>query len=209
MLRGCTGRAGLAGMLVAVGLACSPSNRGSRDTFVTGSSQSVTIVRTSDARIEVPLAAGLAWEPPVLDQGALLKVRAKEGPTYVVVAAIDGAPTPLALGTCAEAHRAKIATSLVASGVRSTPPLLDDEIRKGARVPRLHYAVPLEAKGDAPPAATFSWWTYVLDRDRCVGIGVTTLVRAKQGEADAPDPEDLTRLDRVFSLVAEGTAIAK
>lgn len=208
-MRGASGSARLAILCtLAAALGCAPSP-GSKDTFVAGTKQGPTVVKTSDARISVPLAAGLAWEEPKLDQGALLKVRADEGPTYVVVAAIDGAPTPLSIHTCAAAHRTKLAASLVASGVRSTPPIVDDELRKGVRVPRMHYAVPLEAKGDAPPAATFSWWTYFLDRDRCVGVGVTTLVRARQGQADAPDPEDLNRLDRVFSLIAEATEIAR
>jgi hypothetical protein len=52
-----------------------------------------------------------------------------------------------------------------------------------------------------------SSWTYALDGATCYGAGVTTIVRARQDDPGAPDPEDLQRLEAVYALVADGLAI--
>ena len=173
------------------------------DKFVAGGAE-VTWAETPDHHVRFPLVTGLTWEtsPPTKD--VLLKVRAQEGPTFVVVASIDDAPKPVALETCAERHRLRVSAAAVAGGVMMTPPEVSMEQRHGAKVPRLHYAVPLEAHAGARVASTMTAWTYVIDGNgRCVGIGVTTVVRASEKDSAAPDSEDLQRLERVFSAVAD------
>jgi hypothetical protein len=97
-----------------------------------------------------------------------------------------------------------LSAAAVAGGVVMTPPEVSTEQRHGAKVPRLHYAVPLEAAAGARAASAMTAWTYVIDGDkRCVGIGVTTVVRASEKDPAAPDAEDLQRLERVFSAVAD------
>lgn len=180
---------------------------GNRDTFVKGES-SPTWATTLDGRIRVPLAAGLKWDKPTPTKDSLIKARGEPGPTFVVVAEIPDAPKPLSLATCADAHRARVHSALVTAGVLATAPMVTDETRHGQKVPRMHYALPLQAQGDNRPASTLSSWTYVLDRDTCVGIGVTTVVHAKPDDPKQPDPEDMQRLDRVFDTVADGVVVA-
>jgi len=191
-------RRGLALLLLLGG--CSPP----KDTFVGGVGEIARWEETSDGHVRIPLVAGLAWDPPQPAAGALLRVAAREGPTVVLVTVVPDAPTPRALGTCAAAHASRIAVAASKGGVAMTSPVVDDDIRKGKHVPRVHYAVPLDVKDGARPASLMSSWTYVLVGDRCLALGVSAVVRAKIDDAGAPDPEDLHRLERVFSAIAEG-----
>jgi hypothetical protein len=188
-------------------LACTGA-KGPADKFVEGAPE-VAFVPTSDGALKIPLAAGMKWEAPATTKDTLLKVRGEPGPTFVVATDIVYAPKPVALATCAEAHRALIEAALQKGGVLATRPVVSDEVHGGAHVPRMHYAVPLEANGASRPAATMSSWTYfVLSQGaaaRCIAVGVTTVVKSKPDDANQPDPEDLTRLDRVFNEIAERT----
>lgn len=192
-------------LFVAAGLALGcPSTQG--DTFVAangGSGEVGKWATTSDGRVRVPLAAGLAWETRP-SAASLLEAGAPQGPTFLVVAVIPSAPTPLARVTCAEAHRKQLMVAFAQKGIAMTTPEISMEPHKGETVPRLHYAVPLEASGNAKPASTLSSWGYVIDGDRCVGVGVTTIVHAKDGSDATPDPEDMQRLERVFGLAIDG-----
>jgi len=190
-------------------LACT-GGKGKGDTFVAGGSEISGWAVTTDARVKVPLAAGISWGTPATSgETTMLKVRGEPGPTFIVVARVDDAPKPLGLQTCAKAHGDRIASAMSAANVFTSPPMLSDEIRKGEKVPRLHYVVPLQAAPGERGAATLSWWTYFIDGDRCVAVGVTSLVREKQGDPNTPDAEDMLRMERVFALVADGTTIAK
>ncbi len=188
----------------------SPQNH---DTFVPGTGAVASWATTNDGSLRVPLAGGITWGAPTYPKDSLVKVRGEPGPTFVVVAVIADAPAPLALMTCAEAHRLRITKAVIAAGVLTTPPTLSDEVRKGERVPRVHYAVPLQANAGARAASTLSSWTYFLvgslSARRCVGVGVTTIVRAKADDPQSPDPEDLQRFDHVFATAADGTVIAQ
>lgn len=200
-------------MLAACLVACSGA-KGKGDTFVAGGGEISGWAVTADGRVRVPLAAGIAWGTPTTSKGApgestLLKVRGEAGPTFIVVARVDDAPTPRSLATCAKAHGDKIAAAMSAANVATSPPTLSDELRKGEKVPRLHYVVPLQAAPGARGAATMSWWTYFLDGDRCVAIGVASIVHEKEGDPSSPDPEDMHRLERVFSLVSDATTTTK
>lgn len=190
-------------------LACT-SSKGKGDTFVGGgTSEIASYAVTADGRVKVPLAAGLAWGAPTFGKDTtLLRVRSEAGPTFIVAALVDDAPKPLALGTCAKSHGDRIARAMSAANVFVSPPMLSDETRKGEKVPRLHYVVPLQAAPGVPGAATISWWTYFLDGARCIAIGVTSVVHEKSDDPTTPDPEDMHRLERVFSLVLDGTTIA-
>jgi hypothetical protein len=86
--------------------------------------------------------------------------------------------------------------------------MISDETRHGEKVPRLHYVVPLQAASGTKGAATISWWTYFVDSDRCVAVGVTSLVKEKDGDPNSPDPEDMHRMERVFSLVLDATSVS-
>jgi hypothetical protein len=156
--------------------------------------------------VKVPLAAGISWGTPVTGaESTMLKVRGEPGPIFIVIARIDDAPKPLALPTCAKAHGDRIASAMSAANVFTSPPTVSDENRKGEKVPRLHYVVPLQASPGTRGAATMSWWTYFLDGERCVSVGVTSVVREKEGDPNSPDPEDMLRLERVFAQVSEST----
>lgn len=180
------------------------------DTFVDGGSEIASYAVSADGRVKVPLAAGIAWGTPIVGKDAtLIRVRADAGPTFVIAAVVDDAPKPLNLMTCAKAHGDRIAKAVSDAKVFASPPMLSEEKRKGEVVPRLHYVVPLQAAPGVRGAATMSWWTYFLDASRCVAIGVTAVVHEKQDDPTAPDPEDMHRLERVFSLVMDGTAIAQ
>lgn len=196
--------------LLAIALlpACTGS-KGKGDTFVAGGSEIAGWAVTADGRVKVPLAAGIVWGTPATGaESTMLKVRGEQGPIFVVVARVDEAPKPIALPTCAKAHGDKIAAAMSSANVFTSPPMLSDDVRKGEKVPRLHYVVPLQAAEGVPGAATMSWWTYFIDGDRCVAVGVTSVVHEKKGDPNNPDPEDLNRMERVFSLVSDSTAIA-
>lgn len=192
--------------LLCVALVGCPSPKGPADTFVAGSNEP-TFVTTSDGSLKIALAAGVKWEAPATSKDTLLKVRGEPGPTFVLAIDIAYAPKPIALASCAEAHRSLVEAAMAKGGVVSSRPMVSDEVHGGAHVPRMHYAVPLEANGASRPAATMSSWTYfVVAREgapRCIGVGVTTVVKSKPDDLDHPDPEDLTRLDRVFGEIAE------
>lgn len=158
---------------------------------------------TPDGRLKVPLVRGLSWQA-VPGAEALVAWRAPEGPTFAEIAAIDGVEPPFDRLRCATAHKQRISVALAAKGIESTPPEISMEERHGAESPRLHYAVPLVASGNAPPASSLSAWGYFVDGNRCFGVGVTTIVKAKGGTSDQPDPEDLQRLERVFGLAMDG-----
>jgi hypothetical protein len=193
---------------LAVALLACTGNKGNGDTFVKGGSEIAGWAVTSDGRVKVPLAAGVGWGTPVTSgESTMLKVRGEAGPTFIVVARVDEAPKPLGLQTCAKAHGDKIASAMSAAKVFTSPPMISDEPRHGEKVPRLHYVVPLQAAGGAKGAATISWWTYFLDNDRCIAVGVTSLVKEKDGDSNSPDPEDMHRLERVFSLVMDATSV--
>ncbi|MEO7092125.1 MAG: hypothetical protein ABI175_02665 [Polyangiales bacterium] len=196
------------GLAAATIFGC-PSSNGDR--FVPASGGSGAIARwatTSDGRVRVPLAAGLAWETrPSADM--LLQAGAPEGPTFVIVAIIPAAPSPVARGTCAEAHRKQLMIAFAQKGIAMTSPEITMEPHKGEQMPRLHYAVPLEAAADATPASTLSSWGYLVDGERCLGIGVTTIVHAKAGTDDTPDPEDMQRLEHVFGLAIDGAELTR
>ncbi len=187
--------------------ACS-GGKGKGDTFVAGGSEIAGWAVTADGRVKVPLAAGISWGTPATSaESTMLKVRGETGPTFIIVARVDEAPKPLSLMTCAKAHGDKIASAMSAAKVFTSPPMLSDEVRKGEKVPRLHYVVPLQASPGVRGAATISWWTYFVDGDRCVAVGVTSLVHEKDGDPNSPDPEDMHRMERVFSLVSDATTI--
>jgi hypothetical protein len=191
-------------------VACAGKQNGD-DVFVAGGSAIAAWAASADGRVRVPLAQGLGWQAPTVGSGAdstLFKVRGDVGPTFVVAARIDDAPRPLALHTCAAAHAERIAKAVSSANVFTSPPTISDERRRGERVPRVHYVAPLDAASGARAAAAITWWTYFLDRDRCVGVGVTGVVREHPTDPRAPDPEDMHRLERVFSLVLDGTVIA-
>lgn len=190
-------------------LACT-GGKGKGDTFVNGGSEISGYAVSEDGRVKIPLAAGLSWGTPTLGkETTLIRVRAEAGPTFVIAAVVDDAPKPLALATCAKAHGDRIAKAMSEAKVFTSPPMLSEEKRKGENVPRLHYVVPLQAAPGVRGAATISWWTYFLDGARCVAIGVTAVVHEKQDDPNNPDPEDMHRLERVFTLVMDGTSIAK
>ncbi|MGZ3420928.1 MAG: hypothetical protein ACXVEF_29505 [Polyangiales bacterium] len=197
-------RAALPAIGVLLGLCACPGAKGPADTFVAGTAE-VTFVPTSDNALKIPLAAGVKWEAPITTKDTLLKVRGEPGPTFVVATDISYAPKPVALATCADAHRGLVEAALSKGGVLSTRPVVSDEVRGGVRVPRMHYAVPLEANGTSRPASTLSSWTYFLVGTRCIAVGVTTVVKSKPDDPNHPDPEDLNRLDRVFGEIAERT----
>ena len=192
--------------LAAIGC---PSTGG--DTFLAANGGSGEVGRwatTTDGRVRVPLAAGMAWETRP-SNASLLEAGAPQGPTFVVVAVIPSAPTPLARTTCAEAHRKQLMIAFAQKGIAMTTPEISLEPHKGEQIPRLHYAVPLEASGNAKPASTLSSWGYLIDGDRCVGIGVTTIVHAKDGTDATPDPEDMQRLEHVFGLAIDGAQLTR
>jgi hypothetical protein len=198
-------------LLVTCG-ACTGS-KGHTDTYVAGGSDVAAWAVTADGRVKVPLANGVAWAQPTVAKDAsestLLKVRGNVGPTFVVVARIDDAPKPLTLATCAVAHAERIAKAVSSANVFTSPPTVSEERRRGETVPRVHYVVPLEAAAGVRGAATITWWTYFLDQNRCIGVGVTAVVREKVDDASNPDPEDMQRLERVFALVLEGTQVTE
>jgi hypothetical protein len=184
------------------------SGRGDR--FLEGATEAPSWAETPDHRVRLPLVHGLTWERTAPSKEVLLKMRAAEGPTFVVVAAVDYGPKPVALGNCAEAHRAKISTAAIVGGVKMTDPTVHQELRRGINVPRLDYAVPLEAtNADAPRASALTAWTYLADLDRCVAIGVTTVVKGKASQPTEPEPEDLQRFERVFGAIADEATVAK
>ena len=194
-------------VVAATGVLGCPSTNG--DTFVATNGGSGAVGRwatTSDGRVKVPLAAGLAWETRPT-KASLLEAGAPQGPTFVIVAVISSAPLPLARTSCAEAHRRQLMLAFAQKGIAMTTPEITMEPHKGEQVPRLHYAVPLEASGDARPASTLSSWGYLVDGDRCVGIGVTTIVHAKDGTTDTPEPEDMQRLEQVFEVAIDGAEL--
>ena len=196
-------------LALAVALLDCTCNKGNGDTFVKGGGEVAGWAVTSDGRVKVPLAAGISWGTPVTSgESTMLKVRGEAGPTFIVVARVDEAPKPLALPSCAKAHGDKIASAMSAANVFTSPPMISDEPRHGEKVPRLHYVVPLQASGGAKTAATMSWWTYFIDGDRCLAVGVTSLVKEKDGDPNSPDPEDMNRMERVFSLVLEATSVS-
>lgn len=188
--------------LLLVAFACAGCPR-PNDAFVAGAGEIARWEVTSDKSLRVPLPAGLTWDPAQATPGTLLRVAAKEGPTVVIVAVVEEAPEPLALGTCAAAHAQKIAVVAAKSGITITSPVVDDDVHHGVHVPRVHYAAPLDSK-DGRPASLMSSWTYRLADKRCLALGVSTVVRSKLDDTGAPDPDDLHRLDRVFSMLAEG-----
>ncbi len=191
----------------AIALGCA-SGRGKGDTFVAGGTEISGYAVTADGRVKVPLAAGLAWATPTVGKDTiLLRIRSDNGPTFVIVAVVDGAPKPLALNSCAKAHGDAMAKAISAAGVFTSPPMISEDTRRGEKVPRLHYVVPLHAAEGVRGAATLSWWTYYLDGSRCVAVGVTSVVHEKVDDPNTPDPEDMHRMERVFSLVAEATTV--
>lgn len=186
--------------------------KGNDDTFVAGGAQISAWAVTADGRLKVPLANGLGWGAPALGKAAdstLLKVRGDLGPTFVVVARIDDAPKPLTLAGCAAAHADRIAKAVSSANVFTSPPTVSEELRRGERVPRVHYVVPLQSTAGVRGAAAMSWWTYFLDRERCLAVGVTSVVHEKTDDPQSPDPEDLHRHERVFSLLLEATTLAE
>lgn len=199
-----TFRAPLLACVVLVG--CGNGN-GVGDKFIEGGPDTPTWVETPDHRVRIPLVKGLAWEKTAPSKDSLLTMRAKEGPTVVVIREID-APKPIALTTCAEAHRTRIATAAIVGGTKMTDPTVREELRHGTKIPRLDYAVPLDPKSpDVPPASLLTSWTYVVDAGGCIGVQVTTLVQAQPKKPTEPDPEDIQRFDRVFGAIAEGTTV--
>jgi hypothetical protein len=196
--------------LLLVAPACAAS-KGNGDTFIAGGSDIVAWATTSDGRVKVPLANGVGWGTPTLAKNAsestLLKVRGDLGPTFVVIARVDDAPKPLSLGTCAAAHADRIAKAVASASLFTSPPTVSEERRHGELVPRVHYVVPLTAATGVRGAATITWWSYFLDKERCVGVGVTSVIHEKADDPKTPDPEDMHRLERVFSLVLEGTVV--
>lgn len=208
-------RAGLAiaALALALGACAGGGASGARDRFVDGQSGEVSEWASSaDGRLRVPLRRGLAWTKEAPDDGSAIKLRAEPGPTYVVAARVElasaeGERATPTLRACAEAHRARMLAAASARGVPMTPPRLAFEAHRGTTVPRVSYAVRLEAADGARPASLMSSWTYALDGATCFGVGVTTVVRAKQDDPGAPDPEDLQRLEAVYALIADGLAI--
>ncbi len=197
---------------LACALTCAAGCTGARpttnDRFVDAPTGEVAAWATSpDGRLRVPLRRGLAWNKEPTDDGSLLKARADEGPTYVVATTFE-APPPVTLRACAEAHGARMLAAAASRGVEMTTPRLIEEAHRAAMVPRVSYAVALEAAAGARPASLMSSWTYALDGTRCYAIGVTTLVHAKADDARLPDPDDLQRLERVYAVVADGVAVA-
>ncbi len=200
-------------MLLVVGLlsGCSPAV-GSGDRFVSTPSGNGSIAEwltSADAHVKLPLAAGLTWSQVPPSPDVLVKAKAVEGPTIVLVARIEGAPMPLAIETCADAHRARIYAAAKKQGIAMTPPEISLEMRKGVKVPRLHYAVPLDAENGALPASLLTSWGYLVVDGQCLGLNVTTVVHGKKANPEEPEPEDLVRLDRVFDLAMDGWTIGK
>ncbi len=186
-------------------VACSPKNKG--DTFVVGGAEIARWEETVDGKVRVPLVSGLAWDAATSPPGTLLRVTAREGPTVVLVTEVQGTPSPPALMSCATTHAQRVVLAASKASMVMTSPVIDEEQHRGMVVPHVHYAVGLEAKGDGVPASLMSSWTYVLADGRCVALGVTAVVRAKKGDEGAPDPEDLHRLHRVYSVLADGTRV--
>lgn len=181
------------------------------DTFVdapNGGGEIAQWMATPDGRLKVPLVRGLAWQSTTAGD-ALVAVRAPEGPTFVEVTSIDGIEPPFDRLRCATTHRQRIMIALAAKGIESTTPDVAIERRHGEDSPRLHYAVALVASNGAPPASSLSAWGYFVDGERCLGLGVTTIVRAKSGTTDQPDADDLQRLERVFGVAMDGAALQK
>lgn len=190
---------------MAIGCA---SGNGKSDTFVAGGSEISGYAVTADGHVKLALPAGLAWGAPATGKDTtLLKVRSDSGPTFLIVALVDDAPKPLALNSCAKAHGDRIAQAISAAHVFTSPPMISEDSRKGEKVPRLHYVVPLQAAPGVRGAATLSWWTYYVAGPRCIAVGVTSVVHEKADDPNTPDPEDMHRMERVFNLVSEATTV--
>jgi hypothetical protein len=198
-------RAARLGIGFGLALGACTASHPSTDRFVAAPGEVGAWATTDDGRVRVPLRRGLTWSKDATDDGTL-KMRAEEGPTYLVVATVDRKPD-LTLRSCAEAHRIRVLAAANARGVEMTPPRLVDESHRGTSVPRVSYAVPLEAAKGERPASLMSSWTYALDGDRCLAIGVTTIVHASAADPNAPDPEDLQRLEGVYEVAADGVEV--
>ena len=193
----------------AASLGCASCGSSNGDTFVeapNGAGEVAQWIATPDGRLQVPLVRGLAWEKANAD--ALVAAHAPEGPTFLEVTSIDGLEPPFDRLRCATAHKQRIMIALVAKGIESTSPEIAMEQRHGEESPRLHYAVGLVANAGAPPASSMSAWGYFVDGNRCLAVGVTTIVKAKSGTTDQPDPEDLQRFERVFGVAMDGAKLA-
>ncbi|MFI5296867.1 MAG: hypothetical protein ACHREM_02120 [Polyangiales bacterium] len=157
----------------------------------------------------MPLADGLRWSDDEAHGTTLLRTRSDTGPTYLVVA-ITPHPDAATITPeeCARAHVMVLAKALGDAAVLGSPPTLAHDTIAGESRPRVHYAVALEGK-DAPAGASLmSAWAYFVDSKAvCIGVSVSTVVHARPSDATKPDPEDLSRLDRVFGLVEEGTKV--
>jgi hypothetical protein len=192
----------------SVGVGCAGARPSTTDRFVDAPTGEVaTWVTSPDGKLRVPLRRGLAWTKEATNDGSLLKERADDGPTYVVASSFPAA-APATLRACAEAHGARVLAAATSRGIEMTTPRLIEEAHRGATIPRVSYAVALEAAGGARPASLMSSWTYVLGGGQCYAVGVTTVVRAKAGDAKLPDPDDLERLERVYAVLADGVVVA-
>jgi hypothetical protein len=195
-------------LVVAGGAGCAGAPSRGTDRFVDAPTGEVAAWAASpDGRLRVPLRRGLAWTKEASNDGSLVRERADEGPTYVVASSFPAA-APATLRACAEAHGARVLAAASSRGIEMTTPRLIEEAHRGATVPRVSYAVALEAAGGARPASLMSSWTYVLDGASCYAVGVTTVVRAKADDAKLPDPGDLERLERVYAVLADGVVVA-
>ena len=192
----------------AMAVACGPKAH-APDEFVEGGGGPIARwIATSDDRIRVPLAAGLTWSDEAATGTTRLRARAEQGPTFVVVASTPPAEGPPSRLACASAHVKQLEAALAHSSVVATPPAIGEERIGSEMRPRVHFAIALDAHEGKPAATLVSSWGYFLDADRaCVGVGVSTLVKASARDATRPDDDDLRRLDRVYALIAEATVV--
>jgi hypothetical protein len=144
---------------------------------------------------------------PALPAGVLAKARSERGPTIVIARVVDGLPAGQTARGCAEVVRARIALATARADVVSTTPRISEEDRGGERWPRLDYAVALEARaGERAASALASELFFIGAGGRCVGVSITDPVRARAGQPDEPDPDEIARHQRVVDAVFDGLA---
>lgn len=198
--------------LLSIVILCSCRSNGAQspsDIFL-DTPQKTHWVQTKDNTIKIPLSPYYAWEHQSTNgtddvSNVLLSMHAHQGPTYLRVLEIKSAQASFqSVKECVVAHQEQLVHSLNQSKILATTPSIREETYEKKKVWRLHYSVPLHAKHEKKDNLLTASWFHLLLHNRCIGVGLTSVLQASTTDSLKPDVEQVRRFEQTFQqLVLE------
>jgi hypothetical protein len=147
--------------------------------------------------MSVALAPDLTWQTPIATPEKIVTLGSPGDVSLSIVPILEHASS---LEFCVRSHVDLIAQQSKAHNWVTSEPKMAREKINDHPIFRVSFAV--ETAQDGKTFAVS--WTYAMIGDKCLGVNVTSVVRADPKTPDQPNLEDISRQQHVVQVVIDG-----